>query len=233
MWLVRLKGDEATLDTLRDVYSEGDLTVKKLENQYWLYSASLDRNTDSKIVYNRGEELIEYLNAALKLYSNQFARVQSDGYCVSEDGKPADEKFKSIVSASIPILINSIRYPAPARESYKLYSDNPRIKYVLKLFNQAGPDWYSLFAIHETIETDEQLSRKYGGGLKAIKSWSKTGDTKRFLGTANWHRHSDYWKSKQIKSTLPAKPMKLHEAEEYVRGIIIAWLSFKAGQHAC
>jgi len=229
MWLVKLKGDSSALDQLCLVFDQTELCVQKIDNDYWLCSAQLNEDIEEKEVYDRGEELIEYLNSALKLYSNRSDLFDSDGYFLKLDSGELQREFYAIGTLSIPLGISMFDDSLPGIRSYQLYRDYPNIRYVLSQFNQSKLDWYSLFNIFETIEHDGELSKAFKSGGAAIATWTTPKHKGRFCGTANHYRHSGYKKKNDKKTAykLPESPMSLGEAENYIRSLILAWLTFK------
>jgi len=232
MWLVRLKGASKALDQLCSVFDQAELKVQKIGNDYWLCSDQLNEDFSEREIYDRGEALIEYLNSALKLYSNRADVLDSDGYFLKLASGELQNKFYAIGIISGAIKQSVFDDSLPDTRSFQLYSDYPNVRYVLTQFNNTSLDWFTLFNIFEAIEHDEQLSVSFGTSKKAIISWTNPIDYNRFFGTANWYRHSPYKKKndKKTRFTLPARPMSLGEAESYIRTLVLAWLAFKVEQ---
>ena len=229
MWLVRLKGDSNTLDQLNIVFRQAEFSVQKVDDAHWLYSDQFNGDLSEREIYARGEALIEYLNSALKLYSNRADVLESDGYFLKQANGELQYRFDAIGIISGTIKQSVFDDSLPVAGSYQLYRDYPNVRYVLSQFNNTSLDWFTLFNIFEAIEHDEQLRIFFKTSKKAMTSWTNTIDWQRFFGTANWYRHSPYKKQNNKKTgyTLPARPMSLGEAESYIRSLILAWLTFK------
>lgn len=227
MWIVRLTGKESALSQLSELFDFPDLSVSFEREEYWLRSGELTEELDNRKAFDKGERLIAYLNQVQKLYSNEHDVIESDGYCVESVDGDVQEKFKAIVKAQVAIRVNTMPYGAPDPGSYSLYQRYENVRYVLAEFNKNEASWFSLFYIHETIAADNQVAKEFGTGLAAIKKWGGSEKNNAFLATANRHRHSNYAGSGGKQYRPPKKPMRLEEAEEFIRAVIIKWLAFK------
>jgi hypothetical protein len=136
-------------------------------------------------------------------------------------------QFQAIYDVSQPLNISLYSYELPTSCSFQVYDQYPSVRYVLEQLNCTAPNWFNLYFVFETIKSDEQLKREYRNGISAICTWEGKTEKDRFLGTANWHRHSDYERSNLKRNKLPENPMTLGTAYKYIRSIVKAWLAFK------
>lgn len=231
-WLVRLSGNEEALELLRNKYSGPDLTIEYREGNYWLRSVAFDLDITWQEIYEKGEELIVFLNSVLNLYTLRTGEIQSKGYFHLDTKGNIENKFIGVYGSReiLSIRLVTISDDLPDENIFDLFTSHSNVRYVLEMLSQKQLDWYSLFSVYETIASDPEVLKCFRSFDQALKDWNKFSEKGRFLGTAGWHRHSQFGSTKGKVNRPPKTPMKLVEAENFVRGLTIEWLSFKASK---
>lgn len=227
MWCIRIEGDEGFLVALSARYARSELTIAAEGESYLLSSTHLEKLPSNLMVYETGESLIEYLNASSKIVNAQHLPLKSNGYFeIINDGRFV-YRFHALGGISLPIKLSVVSNGLPAQDFVEIYMRCDRVKFVLTEFNKISLDWFEFFNIHEAVFSDSDVCEIFGSTQKAVELWSSKQDNSRFLGTANWYRHSKFGRTGGRSSRPPTNPMSTSEAENFIRRIVLAWLNLK------
>jgi hypothetical protein len=87
-WLVRLEGDEWSLEDLLKWFSQLDHKVRSENGKYYLASSAFKHCATSKAVWELAEQIVERMNGAARAFEPRFrpAQVGTEIVQVQDDG---------------------------------------------------------------------------------------------------------------------------------------------------
>ncbi|MFA5353483.1 MAG: hypothetical protein WC291_04595 [Thermodesulfovibrionales bacterium] len=237
-WEVKLRGDVNLLSRLAEEMQRQDLAVICNDGEYFLRSKYFSSQTDKGELFERANQVIQFLNGSLDIVSNRIEAIKSDGFwLVHDDGRREEESF-GFLSLIMPLSALSLaesRCSTPPYDWFELWQTQENVKYVFHLLGSGKLDWFSLFNIYETVRDDPQYSSTdKWKRVETIKSWISEQQNTLFFETANWYRHSDYGKyyDKKCKEEKPNSPpdeeMSLSEGNSFIRQLVNEWLTWKS-----
>ena len=227
-WEVKLKGDNSFLMELAKEYNGPGLSITSHDEGWFLKSKDFNQLVDRADLFEKAGNIIEFINASARIFSNKMEPVESDGFWIIEESGQRKEEFFAVGKASFQIMNVLFSSGVAPKEWYQLWESNPEIKYIFRFFQgNSLLDWFSLFKIYETIRDDEQLSEKSDEGIKKIRSWTSFEENQIFFKTANWYRHTFFGKSKEKPNKKPLNEMSLADGNNYMRKLTIEWISWK------
>jgi len=226
-WEVKLKGDGLFLNELSQEYCSPELCILARDEEYFLTSNKFSLLSDNLALYLRGVELIEFINASSKMFSNKHRPIELDGFWSIDEGIRKNE-FIAIGDVSLSFThVVFENNPAP-KEWYQIWEAFDRVKYVFRLFNDDSLlDWFSLFMIYETIRDDRTFADKPKEGVEKIEECISKIKNESFFKTANWYRHSDFGKTRGEANIRPSIEMSLSEGNNLIRDLINFWMNCK------
>lgn len=240
-WQVQLEGDVSDLEFLtQSTLADGYKVVRDGQHSRYLYeSDSFQQCSTSEEVLQRAADELAVLsgllmlerNARESLRSGAVYRLDADGgkdiFLHLQDSIRVRGEVGSLGAVVTDDSGQVITRPPPASRVAslsKLSSADASVAKVLRLLSaHDAMTWVGLYRIYEVIEDD------IGGQHKLEKrSWGTPEDLKRFKHSANSVQvggdNSRHGKEHQAP---PKDPMKLEEAEGYVRLMINNWLAHK------
>lgn len=230
-WIVTLNGDEHDLQELSKVCNTPELTIEKDAMSYIMRSSHFDVLKSDQEVREKTNELLIPINAGIKLELGASKPIQIEHMvCINPDGTRmihvvccetmtmrASCCIESITSDGKKIIYN----PAdPIIPLFKISQSDPAVTTVCQYINQDFKSWHALYKIYEIIDMNGFPPIQRGGKYR--------GESDRFRQSANSYSASGLGARHAKDSVPPPKnPMKLGEAQSFIKLIIHEWLKTK------
>lgn len=240
-WKARLDGHGFDLDTLVEIFREGDPVLGRDDDGYYLSSSAFDGLEEPVAVKDRAEILLRKVNGLGRLLDSSFEPVKLSGSFTTKDGhtthvlSPDSARVRTRASAATVTVGGQPPPPPPPPPGpkYVRLADGERdVADALKfLGSQDEPDWFLLWKAFEIIQHAV-------GSRKAIETagWATTADLNAFCASANLETVSgdDARHARKAKASdrPPVSTMDLREARRFVYGLAKAWLDSKLGGSA-
>lgn len=228
-WKARLKGDSFDLDTLTDLFSEGDPTIAADEEGYFLQSSTLDGLTEATAVKERADELLDNVNGVARVLDPSYRNVELDGKFDSDSGRSVVIEIGTATArARVGAVVvqtgeTNTSHPAPRGPRYvALAAVDADVAEALG-YLAASVDPATLFKVYEIIEHDV-------GSWREIREagWASRNEIARFKASVNRPevsgtdaRHARY------AGTPPGDPMNQAEARRFLIDLLHRWMDSK------
>jgi len=230
-----LAGEDFDLDTLAEIFQEGDPKVTRDSEGYWLESADLDPYIDDGArLQQEATALLNLINGTARvLKSSAHHPVTLSG--TFESHGPDGSRRDAVVVASAAELRGRVKITAdgvvtnsagevtppgsPTPQIMLLAKSNDDVHEVLDLLAVSDLDWVGLYKIFEVI-------RAAAGG-KALVSDPGLSD---FTGSANLQGASGS-KARHARptGTAPRNVLSLAEGEAFIRRLVNRWVDSLSG----
>jgi len=155
-----------------------------------------------------------------RLIPSEFRKIlESQGLEVPEDIKRLDDR-SSIEAIDKQEKVIKTRFPL-----LELTEKDSNVREALVYFGYRH-SWASLYRVWDVIKKEVGYHDKHfdrADFRKLITGSLIDGKEDRFARTANYHRHGGPGREKQ----LPENPMKLDEAERFIRILMLYWVNWK------
>jgi hypothetical protein len=228
----RLDGHQFDLQALTELFREGDPTVAKDADNFYLTSEELDGLwSDPTELLSTAQSLLLRVNGTARiLHGGSYRPVELRGHFTDEMGKtqvflqPHSAEIR--MSAGTVVLSTNGEQPATPRPQGPQYlskiADNRAVAEVLEILGKPVPalDWFDLYKVFEII-------RHAVGDEGAIKAneWASSTEINKFRESANRREISG---SDARHARLPGSPsgrsMSINEGREFIRRLAKAWL---------
>lgn len=230
-WKAWLEGHESDLETLGELFREGDpLVARDPTDGYYLEASTLQDST-GQLDVNAAEPLIKRINGVARAADQAFRPVRLKGRYTAPDGatsvvisgETAEARLKARATATV--LVNGAPAPQPPPKGpryVKLAELDPDVADALRVLGQAGPlDWYDIYKAWEIVE-------QAVGGSKQVdaKGWATAAEINRLTASANHPGISgDEARHARMKgSPGPSRVMTMGEADALVRRLVANWI---------
>lgn len=241
VWQVQLEGDSRELEFLANIFATGTRKVlRDSQTPGYLYeSDSFHSCATSEEVEQIAEEELAVFSGILKLergardslrYGAVY-RPHPDGgrdiFVRIRESIQVRADIGAVTAVVTDAEGNLITRPAPPPRSavlLQLAASDAMVAKVLRLLSATDVmSWVGLYRLHEVIEAD------LGGQHKLEKQgWGSADDLRRFKHSANSVQvGGDKSRHGKEPQQPPKNPMKLAEAEAYVKYIVQAWFASK------
>jgi hypothetical protein len=244
-WLVRLEGDEWSLEDLPKWFSQWDHKVRVEDGKYYLASAAFDHCTTSREVRELAEQIVERINGAARAFEPRFrpAQIGTEFVEVDDDGnRRVHQRIQleagelRIKGQDVTVLIDGI--PLPPRPSnpemlvakWEAEGHDSDLGRALRIGLLPRQTWGSLYHVYEVIKHDVSGGT---GDWKALLPLlpSEPGldrELKRFRDTANDPKHAGiHARHGRPERDSEPDPMTFVEAQSLIHRLLLAWLSTK------
>ena len=248
-WLVRLEGDEWSLEDLPKWFSQCTHKVRSEDGKYYLVSSAFNHCATSAEVWELAEQIVERINGASRAFEPRFrpAQISTEIVQVDDDGTrrvhhrlKADTGEFRIKGGEITVLIDGKPLPSQPSGPEKLVvkweaegheSDLGRALRIGLLPQQT---WGSLYHVYEVIKHD-----MCGGTGNPKHAWKTLlpllpnepdlgRELERFRSTANDPTHAGiHARHGRPERTSEPDPMNFAEAQSLIQRLLVAWLSTK------
>jgi hypothetical protein len=229
-WSVQIAGDTFDLEDLMEWFNSPVLNVIRRGDEFYVHSTLFDTAKDSGKVRDLANDLAEEMIGVARLFRPDFGPVKL-GAVQREHVSGARDIYLS-VSESITVR-TKIRgkltvtgdrrdpgVPKPALWLNVALTDE-KVSHALRLWGRRKQDWVNLYRILEIIESDV-------GGLIYQENWVSKTNITRFTRTANSPEVlGDAARHAKKRDPPPRKPMRIHEAEDLMRGLLQRWVDSK------
>jgi hypothetical protein len=239
-WLVRLEGDEWSLEDLPKWFSQLDHKVRLEDGKYYLVSSAFDHCATSAEVWERAEQIVERINGAAKACDPHFRPVQIAGEVaqVHDDGRRQMGRSKA---SAVSATASSGTPPQPSRPE--------RLVAMWDTACPTGPvrraldawllptTWQQLRHICDAIRED------VAPGKDGKQAWEKmarvmapmVGMAEATLNDELWRFNKTLVKPEHVGAHALhgytrgpiTNPMSMDEAKGFIRRLFDAWLSTK------
>ncbi|MFF7525968.1 hypothetical protein [Streptomyces pseudovenezuelae] len=239
-----LDGDSFDLDTLVELFPEGDPAVSKEGDGYYLSSAELDGLLDDKgQLVATADRLLQKISGIARILDSSFRPVRLPGTFVEENGEGEGRRHHVVVGDTAMVLSRthvaivgivdgqspSVEPPPPEGPPYlQLASSHPDVAEALEILGQPSVslnwiDLYKLFEIvRDSVGNEQALKRK---------GWMPEGEISAFKASANRPDVSgSAARHARMSGGPPKLKMNLAEGEAFIRKLVAAWWNSLGGQ---
>ena len=247
-WLVRLDGDEWSLEDLPEWFSQLDHKVRLEDRKYYLTSSALKHCTASSAVYELAEQIVERINGASRAFQPRFRPVQlgSEIVQVLDDGTRRVHQHIVVKGHQIWVKMGRLTplsggNPPPPQPSeperlvaqWEAEGHSSDLGRVLRVW-LLPQTWGSLYHIYESIKYDMSGRKRVRKDdwkallplLPNVSEAEAKRQLDRFRGTANDPEHAGIHARHGRPEPKPEPdPMTLIEAQGLVHQLLVAWLS--------
>ena len=244
-WLVRLEGDEQSLEDLPKWFSQLHHKVRSEDGKYYLASSAFEYYARSAAVWEPAEQIVERINGAAKAFEPRFRPVQVGTECVQAHDDGTRQVHRRM---QVPLVENRQRFgkatvlldgkpPAPQpSKPEKLVAKwedeghDSDLGRALRIGLLPQQTWGSLYHVYEVIKHDVSGGTDDWKALLTLLP-NEPGlerKLKRFRGTANDPKHAGiHARHGKPKSNPEPDPMTFAEAQSLIHRFLLAWLSRK------
>jgi hypothetical protein len=248
-WLVRLKGDEWSLEDLPKWFSQLDHKVRLEDGKYYLVSSAFDHCATSAEVWELAEQIVERINAAARAFEPRFrlAHLSSEIVEVDDHGTRRVHQRIQLGTGEIRIkgseitvlIIGKPLRPQPTNAEklvarWEAEGHESDLGRALRIGLLPQQTWGSLYHVYEVIKHD-----MCGGRGNPKHAWKSLlpllpnepdlgRELERFRNTANDPKHAGiHARHGRPERTSEPDPMNFAEAQSLIQRLLIAWLSTK------
>ena len=233
-WRVQLAGDPSALRELAKVMQTPEATIHEEGSAFVLESTHFTGCKDPGEVQARGARLAEWLSGTAALALGTRTPITAGAI----EGPPAPNGGRSIyVTATVAVHVRGTAWatvtrnrpdgtvetihPADAVRAWlSLAQRRPEVADVLRQWGTGARDWYTLYQLREKIE-----AAAGGDGQIAARGWASRAKLRRFDHTANSQAIlGDAARHGVQRTTPPANPMTLGEAQQLIERLIRGWV---------
>jgi hypothetical protein len=244
-WLVRLDGDEWSLQDLPKWFSQLDHRVLSLQGKYYLTSSAFGACTRSDAVWELAEQIVERINGATRALKVQFrpVRVGTETIQVQDDGTQRVHARVQIAGAEIwckagevTVLVDGdAPSPQPSEPErlvarWEVEGHESALGRALRIGLLPQQTWGSLYHMYEVIKHDVSGGTGDPKALLPLLPNEPNLDDhlERFRSTANDPDHAGIHARHGKPMRNPTSmPMNWSEAHSLIRRLLIAWLSHR------
>ena len=230
-WKAWLDGHGFDLETLNELFREGDPLVAQNSTDGYYLEASALQDSNGQLNADAAEPLMKRINGVARAADQGFRPVRLRGRYTAPDGTMsvvilADAaEGRSKVRGVAKVLVNGAPVPEPPPKGpryVKLAEQDPDVADVLRVLGQPGPlDWYDIYKVWEIVE-------QAIGGSKQVEArgWATEADINRLTASANHPGISgDEARHARMKgSPNPSRVMTMGEADALVRRLVANWI---------
>jgi hypothetical protein len=250
-WLVRLEGDNWSLEHLPEWFGQLDHKVRPEDDKYYLTSLAFEHCATSTEVIELAEQIVEWINGAVKAFEPRFHPVQVGSEIVELDDvgarrvhqhlrilAPGESRGKG---RPVTVLIDGEPLPPQPSEAEKLVAKweqceakdpQSNLGRVLRIGLLPQQTWGPLYHVYEAIKDD--MSGGKGGSdewkallplLPNLSEAQAKRELDRFRDTANDPKHAGPHARHGRPEPKPTPDaMSLQDAQLLIRQLVGAWL---------
>jgi hypothetical protein len=244
-WLVRLEGDEWSLEYL----SQLDHKVRSKDDQYNLVSSAFHDCAMSAEVWELADQIVERINGAARAFEPLFRPVQvgSELVEVHDDGTRRVHRRLRVAAGEyrtkwgeVTVLVDGKPLPSQPSRPEKLMAQweaeghESDLGRTLRIGLLPQQTWGSLYHLYEVIKNN--MWRGTGNSKHAWKALLPLlpnepdvgRELERFRNTANDPKHAGiHARHGRPERTSEPDPMNFAEAQSLIHRLLVAWLSTK------
>jgi hypothetical protein len=229
-WRAWPEGHPSDLETLGELFGEGDpLVAKDSSGRYYLEASAL-QDPDGQIDDDAAEALVRHMNGAARatyrgfrpVHRGQYTAPDGTVHIVAKGGislrAQENEAFDTVepVRPEVPGASRGSRY-------LKLAEQDEGVATALRILGRPEPlDWYDLYKVWEIVE-------HAAGGIPQVvaRGWATKADIERFTASANHPGISgDNARHAWLKGKTPGqnRVMPIAEGSVFVRQLTANWI---------
>lgn len=232
-WKAEIEGDRIDLETLAELFSEGDpLVAQEAAGEYSLESATL-QDSSGQIDLGAANALVKRVNGIARTVDHGYQPVRTTGRYIGPDAKVSVVVMGAVARGRIKLrgtvtvtvdgkpVVESPAMPKGLRYM-KLATQDSNVADAIRVMGQSDQlDWYDLYKAWEIIRDS------VGNQKKVVqRGWATDSDLNRLTASANHPgisgdqaRHARMSGRPSAKST-----MTLSEGEALVRRLMGRWI---------
>ena len=230
-WKAWLEGHAFDLETLAELFAEGDpLVAKDPQDEYYLESPGL-QGTNGQPGSAAADALMKRVNGVARALRQDFRPVHLKGRFTGPDGSvsvlltTATLEARTRLTATATVLRDGVPVPTPPPKGpryAKLAEQDPDVADVLRILGQPEPlDWYDIY------KTWEIVKQAVGGPREATaRGWITQADINRLKASANHPGISgDQARHARMQGTpRPGETMTTSQADSLIRELVSKWI---------
>jgi hypothetical protein len=226
-----LQGQQFDLETLADLFREGEPKVAQEGSDYYITSASFDDLfQDGGLLNETALSLLRHANGIARAISSGYRPVTLVGRFTDESGgttqviAAASAEMRMKASAVAIVISGGVEQPAPPTPGpgyMQKVASNAAVREVLEILGKPVPelDWFDLYKVYEIIRDDVGRSAIIANG------WATSGEVNVFTESANRPEVSgDGARHARLPGQPSGRSMNLGEGAELVKRVAVAWL---------
>lgn len=246
-WLVRLEGDDWSLEDLPKWFGQLAHKVRLEDGKYYLASPAFDDCITSSEVRELAEQIVERINGAARAFAPRFraAQIGTEIVEVDDDGTRRVHQRIQLEAGEIRIRGHDFTVlidgkplpPQPSRPEmlvakWEAEGHDSDLGRALRIGLLPQQTWGSLYHVYEAIKHD-----MWGGKGNQKHAWKALlpllpnglgRELERFRGTANDPKHAGiHARHGKPERNPEPDPMTFAEAERLINRLLVAWLSTK------
>lgn len=228
-WFVQLVGHPFDLEDLPYWLADGEPTVLREDDAWFLVARAFERMTDANDVRRAAEEYLPLLNGLGRLQDQSFRTIDlGDMHRRGSDGR----RTATVVLLSgvecrskagrLTVVRDGVEIPDPTKGSLNPLLQSAlrseKVQRVLMLVGRSSLTWNDLYRALEVIESDAGHSLLAQAAISEaqLSCFTHTAGSYSAIGVAARHG---------VDKTVPPKdPMPFHEAREMILRLIKIWL---------
>lgn len=230
-WKAVLRGNDLDLQTLADIFREGDpgVTVED-DGTFVLQSTAFDGMEGAQEVQPAAAALLVLLNGAAKASDPSHRPVDLTGHFRSGETVHAVVLADTITVRSrlgaVVVRADGDPHPPPpprARAWAALASTDPPVSDALRLLGSVELDYVALYKLFEIVRDDS------GGSTGIVgRKWAAREDISAFTGAANRPDVSgDDARHARMPGAPPKRSFTIDESRSFVLTLVQRWLADK------
>jgi hypothetical protein len=221
--LFPLQGENGDLEELKSSFQEGEATVEKLGDSYYLSLEMGSREVDLDMLAE-AKTALGQMNAIMLVQDERFRPPRVSGTAqrdpVTGEIKTTHYIFAHGIASTLKVgqpTITLAGETTPPRQqsfgekAFKIAESNEALREAFHTYSTAKLDWGDLYSVSETIKKSVKG--------KIPRAWATSNEEKDFRITANHHRHG-YGERMQVPGTTT-----LPQARASVQKLLQAWLN--------
>ena len=229
-WRAWLDGHVFDLETLSELFRQGDpLVAKDQPDEYYLRSSAL-QDSNGQLDLKAAEALVKRINGVGRAADHGFRPVHLRGRFTGPDGTSvvfisgtAEGRSRAKGAFVGPSSSFPIPEPPPKGPRYmKLAEKDPDVADALRVLGQPETmDWYDVYKAWEIVE------HAVGGWRHVVTAgWATKADIDRFTASANHPGISggDARHARMPGIPGPSRTMTMNEADTLVRRLVASWI---------
>ena len=234
-WKVRLTGNERSLETLAESFTD-DPRVFEDDDNFFLWSSQYEDLKDADEVRDTAEEIVRTIrNLGVKDSLRTEDLQASHVHEINEDG--TEHVTVRAEGSTVGMRVGPVRVTTtdedgnkeisrPADRTYELTqlaAKDDKVRELVGLLDK-GDDWVNLYRIYEFIQANID-----GDENIADRGWWSSNEKDRFKQTANSRDAiGDDARHGQERIPAPDNPMNYPEAKALVDSLIRNWLEHRS-----
>jgi len=190
--LFPLHGENGDLEELKSSFQEGDATIEKIGDSFYLSLEIGSKKADLELLAE-AKTALGQMNSIMLVQDERFRPPTVSGTAQRD---PVTGEIKTAQYISPDGIAGTIRFGQPTitlagettpprqqsfgEKAFKIAQSNEALSEAFRTYSTAKLDWGDLYSVYETIESAKG---------KIPRAWATRNEVTDFTITANHHRH--------------------------------------------